>query len=548
MIQRLAPSLAPHRDCTIIDINPGQGLFSSRLHDFLKPRSHILVEPIQAYHQPFLQILVDTPNSKYHLRNWQGRDAFELSSYAKEGLVSVSEPGTSNIVEENGRNDSILVLANVARGKIPKADTSSLKNSHFRVLAFMNALRRGAGLHSQGPVRMLLWLADKEKDALLPQTVSTRKKTALQLEAYFHVEEIVGGGSQRQQHRERTLDMTSGEQVAKRMETAGIQIPPCRQDQLYKEVESAMSTSVGGDLQVSSDPTRDWQRELQQLQLAFDEGKFSQFEGGPRGPHEARRKKHEPFNTLTPQFQRLRQLRAHDRHGNRRQIILEGLLEAEAKVDLLESELLHENLDQADRDNKVKERDRIRDELKTSMKDKQPSFIAKFAFLGDDRRALALKPPLLMWDRREAEPLVVQDEEFYSPRKLALLDLRPLVPLPYPMTEEQLVYFDYLSSHLLHNGAENVKSLNHLAPGAFEALAPQVSALRDPLKGGRHGAEDLRGRSMTPEMVYRLALAWDQWAFKPPLSQVVDRGSSVESLSNNVESSPFGALYTPPRE
>ena len=521
-------------------------MFSSKLHEYLKPRSHILVEPLHDYHQPFLRTLVDGSDSKYHLRDWQFRDAVELDTYIKEGLLLGTEQGKLDAVKANGRNDSILVLANMARGKASRDDTPGQLNSHYRVLSFINALRNGAGLQSRGPVRMLLWLADREKNALLPQTVTTRKKIGLQLETYYHVEEIVGGGSRGKQHRERTLDMESGRRVAKRMEAAGIQIPIHRKDEMQIEVEKTMSVPMNGDSRASSPLARDWEKELHQLLKAFDRGEFPQFEGGPPGPHEVRMKNHDT-RTLTSQFRRLRELRRHAGRGDRQQTVLEGLLQAEAKMDSLEIEILHKTLDRAERDEKVMERNRIRGDLKAILAKKEPSFVAKFAFLGDDRRALALDPPLLMWDRREAEPLVAQEDEFHSSHKLALLDFRPLVPLPWPMTDEQTVYFDYLSTHLFYHGSQTVKNLAQLAPGAFEALAPQVPEFHDPLKGGRHDLEDLRARSLTPDIVYRLALAWQKWAFKPPTSDLVDRSTFGDPFYDHPESSHLGAIYIPKR-
>ena len=494
------------------------------------------MEPIQDYHQPFLEPLIDAPNSKYHLRDWLFKDSVELSTYIRDGLLPNVE-GKPGISTGNQQNDSILVVLNMARGKATRNDNPGHMNSHYRILSFLNAIRHRRGLFSQGPIRMLLWLADKEKHALLPQTVSTRKKIAVQLETYFHVEEIVGGGSRGKQHRERALDLRSGQWVAERMKSSGIRIPLDRQDELQKEVEKIQFVSGSDESIESLVLARDWEQELDQLQKAFDKGEFSQIEGGPPGPKEVRMKNPD---TPTPQFKRMRQLRFNARLGDRQQTILERLLKIETRVDSLQNELLHEDLDEADREAKLREQDRIRADLKATLANKEPAVNARFNFLGDDRRALNLDPPLLLWDRREAEPLVAEDEEFHNSHKLALLDFRPLVPMPCPMTDEEIIYFDHLSTHLLYNGIQTVKSLNSLAPGAFEALGPKVAALRDPLKGGRAYFEDLRARNLTPEMIYRLALAWQQWAFKTPVSQFMDRQAISDPFFDTNEGRSIG--------
>lgn len=516
-------------------------MFSSKLHDYLKPRSHILVEPIHDFHEPFLQTLVDAPNSRYHLRDWLYRDAVELSTYIKDGLLP--EFGeTPDSAQSNAPNHSILLLVNMARGKASRRDDAGKLNSHYRILSFMNALRSGAGLHSRGPIRMLLWLDDNEKNALIPQTVSTRKKISLQLETYCHVEEIVSGGSRGKQRRETALDVQSGIKVAKRMRDRGITIPIHRQDEMQREVAQSM---VPTDDHSQAPPTlgRDWQKELLKLQKAFDAGEFSQYEEGLPGPHEVRQ--HKKNNSLTPEFRRFRQLRSNAGLGNRQQTALDSLLQQEAEIDSIQTEILHRKPSQVEREEKEKEQNRIRNELRTTLDLKDPTFVAKFAFLGDDRRALALNPPLLMWDRREAEPLLALDGDFHGPHKLALLDFRPLAPNPWPMTEEQTLLYDYLSTHMFYSGIQSLKTLGQLAPGAFEALAPKVPELRDPLNGGRCDIEELRARNLTPGLLWKLTLVWARWPFRPSLSELFAQHDSLEGQPMNYpESTSFDAIYT----
>ena len=480
------------------------------------------MEPIRDYHQPFLQPLADAPGSRYHLRDWDYSDAIRIQPYLDEGLLTSDQHRHGASLAPTKPNNSILLIANMARAKISdKEKNSSSKTSHFRALSFVNALRQGTELHSQGPIRMLMWLAEAEKTSLLPRTVAMRKKTALQVEAYFHVEEIVGNDKQLQTHREDWLDYESGRVVASRMKKAGIEIPLHRQDDLQKDIQKAMS-SPGDDVpRELSERSRDWEREMQQLQEEFNEGKFSQFEGGPVGPHELRRYRGYPSGTFTQKFLRLRELR-HNRKGLSKQMIeVEDLLQEEAKIDTLDNELLHLKLDPEACSAKTIERDRIASSLQTRLETTQPKITKQFAFLGDDRRAFALEPPLLMWDRRRAEPLMAQDDEFYHNHSLALLDFQPKVPLQYPLTSTQAIYFDYICLFLLHNGNQTVKDLAHAAPGAFEALTPQVPALRDLRKGGRRVLENFRVRNLSPEMVYELALAWEKWPFKPPISDLM---------------------------
>lgn len=522
IIRRLAPSLSSHAGCTIIDINPGPGLLSSKIHELLKPQKHVLVEPIRDYHKPFLQPLADAPGSKYHLRDWDYIDAVRIQPYLDEGFLTSDQHGHGGLLAPTKPNNSILLIANMARAKVSNKEKGTRsKTSHFRALSFVNALRKGTELHSQGPIRMLMWLAEAEKTSILPRTVAMRKKTALQVESYFHVEEIVGNQKQLKLHREDRLDYESGKVVASRMKKAGINIPSNRQDDLQKEIQKATSNPGNEVLRISAELSRDWTREMQQLQEEFNEGKFSQFEGGPVGPEEVRREKKYRFSTFTPKFLRLRELRHNTTAISKERNEVEDLLQEEAKINTLDNELLHLKLDPEASRAKTIERDRIACSLQAKLESTPPKLIARFTFLGDDRRAFALEPPLLMWDRRRAEPLMAQDDEFYPNHSLALLDFQPKVPLQYQLTSKQATYFDYICLFLLHNGNQTLKSLAHAAPGAFEALTSQVPALRDLRKGGRRDLENFRVRNLTPEMVYELALAWDKWPFKPPDSDLM---------------------------
>ncbi len=58
----MKPSLERHVGCDLIDIYPGAGLWSRKLHEALQPRSHILMEPDKIY-KPFLEPLLSTPNA-----------------------------------------------------------------------------------------------------------------------------------------------------------------------------------------------------------------------------------------------------------------------------------------------------------------------------------------------------------------------------------------------------------------------------------------------------------------------------------------------------
>ena len=541
MIHRLAPSLKPHIGCNIIDINPGPALWSSKLHDFLQPRSHVLVEPDPIYHEPYIKPLLDASGSRYHLRDWDYRECFDLNRYVSDGLIATSQGGNNAGGCSTSRNDSLLIVASLTRS-IGRGRPNALIGAN----RFLKSAQNMDGLNAQGPVRMLMWLPEPEKQSFLPQTVFHRSRFSLMLEMYFHVEEIVTGGRQSRQRRETSLDVESGKRVARRMTATGIKIPPDRQDEIQKKVQEILASSSGLETTVATDAPRDWEKdwekELQQLEDAFAKKKFAQYVSPEEHPNGKRDKTARGVirKILTAKFKRLQDLRWNLKFVDKKKLALDRFLAEEAEIDALDIKLLHSTLDPQQRESTMIKRDELYKSLKDRLVYQTISFPSELAFLGDDRRAFALEPPLLMWDRRTAEPLLAHDDEIApQKKKVSLLDFQPLVPNPYPMTMEQAVYFNHILLNIFLNGTNTPKLLNSVAPGAFEALAPRVPSLADPLKGGRGSADELRVRSLTPEMAYGLALAWDQWPFKPDFLDVIAGDPRLEHL---VPSGAGGAL------
>ena len=523
MIQRLGPTLKPHVGCSIIDLNPGPALWSSKVHDFLQPRSHVFVEPDSRYHEPFLKPLLEAPGSRYHLRTWEIAKSFDLYRYIREGLIPSSQVDGNPGGTANQRNDSILVLVNSTRGE-RKQHGRGKYESHFRAQTFCSSLQRMDGLNAQGPVRMLMWLPDGEKQSLLPRTVCHRTQLSLILDMYFHIEEIVTASSQAAKIRRETfIDIESGKQVARRMEAASIQIPQNRQDETQIRAQEALAKSSGEvATQVRDDP-REWEKELQELEEAYANKIFSKYTlpGARRGSV-----------PQTPQFKRLQTLRHFLTFTDKKRVTVDGLLAKEDQIDALQIELLHKSLTPEEREAITVKRDQIYKTFKDHAASSADDVPNQLSFRGDDRRAFALEPPLLMWDRRTAEPLQAGESEFYNTKKASLLDFQPLTPRPYPLTEEQWIYLDYILKTIMNYGNQTIKNLQSVAPGAFEALLPRVPSLTDPLKGGRAKQDELRSRCLTPEMAQGLAIAWERWPLRPDLVDTISLDGGVDDFSN----------------
>ena len=157
----------------------------------------------------------------------------------------------------------------------------------------------------------------------------------------------------------------------------------------------------------------------------------------------------------------------------------------------------------------------------------------------DNRRALRNDPPILFWDRRFAEPLLVQDKEFFPNREMCLLDFHPKSIWPI-LREDNLANYDnfeYILSSLFLSQTQSVtKGLTALAHGAFEWLVPRCPSLTDPAKGGSADLESMSVRCLTQDMLRELTEAWMKWPFRPDRYELMARtGSGVYDPMNEGE-------------
>ena len=527
IIRRLTPSLADLAGCSIIDFNPGVGLWSSKLHDALKPRSHVLVEQDQNFYQPFLKPLLDAPGSRYHLRSWNDTQPWKPDSYVSEGLIP--ELDKASII--GGRNNSLLIIANLAFGS--KRKVRGLSPSQLNIYTYIRHLRSQLAFHAHGSVRLLLWMPDSEKSTILPRTVSLRKKLSVGLEMGCHVEEIAGGSLDNQiaTIRESFLEIESSKRVAERMKALNIQIPFSRQDvakqQLYGDFLNIAenNSKVIEDSRFMTDGARRlWHIELKQLEQEYRDKKFPRLNPSPslsKDPSPYGRKER------SQKYYRLAVLRAHFNHQDRVRVKADELIQIHEAIERLHCDILNKVLNEPERQRELTKLQQLSETLKVHLGDQSKTVLASFKNNTDNRRAFRNDPPLLLWDRRTAEPLAVHEEEFHNPTSLVLLDFQPLSPNPYPITSAQSATFDLVVGGLLNHLNDTIYCLDSLAPGAADAIISRVSALQDPHKGGRYDLSDFRVRCFTPEMIYEIFQAWDNWAFKPQISEMV-AGSEAE--------------------
>ena len=475
-------------------------------------------EPKQEQYQQFLKPLLEAPGSRYCVRDWPDEYRWEPRNFIRDGLMpdadgSGGPPPTTEIP-----NNLALIVGNIVNwrltihGRTKAASRSQANYPLLKATDYARRVRQSAGFPNAAPPRMLIWMADSDKHSILPKTVESRTRTSSILEAYCHVEEIAGARSRPKVRREDALDRRSMERVAGRMRKNGIQVPKGNQ-----------SSPDNSSLELSS-TSRDWHQELLGLEERFKAEKIPQFVGLPPGP--AKRKKWgvdgDPERTL--EYKRMLRLQGVLRGQNREIKKVEELIQKQAEIDRMDLEIANsESIDEDKQQSKLEELDARIAELKGLQEKFTEKELYRCMFLDDDRRAFEMDPPLLMWDRRNAEPLILKETDFYHPQELALVDfqINPEATTS-STTSEQDMYYDMLASALLApKGPTTAKHLKTVGPGAYQALVKNAPSLRDPRKGGRRDIESVRARTMTPEMLREFAIAWDEWAFKPPMADTL---------------------------
>ncbi|KAJ0158115.1 hypothetical protein CTA2_12257, partial [Colletotrichum tanaceti] len=236
IIKYIGPSLERHRGCDLVDINPGAGLWSRQLNDFLEPRSHTLMEPDADLYAPFLRPLLDRPNTQLLEQSgivWKElSDVLERLESQKEAARACRPEATQE------RNDTLLVTANLSY--YPKKRYRLFGSVTQLVLyQLLNSIRTSSLFQRYGLVRMLVWTGPDEPRKLLPKTIQERRKVGIEAELSCEwVTEVVGRDDKVVSNesawflRDRWLELDSARAVAARMKEAGAAIPEGREHEL----------------------------------------------------------------------------------------------------------------------------------------------------------------------------------------------------------------------------------------------------------------------------------------------------------------------------
>ncbi|OIW26707.1 S-adenosyl-L-methionine-dependent methyltransferase [Coniochaeta ligniaria NRRL 30616] len=494
IINYIRPTLDRHVGCDIVDLYPGAGLWSRKLHDTLQPRSHILLEPDAELYAPFLKPLTSRPNVT--LLPKSGIVWTELNEVlTKEYLPHQVERNSRT--ETPQRNDTLLVTANFSF--FPKKKYQSFANvTQLLLYQLINSIRSGTLFQKYGLVRMLIWVGEEEKSAVMPRTIQRRKRLSMDAElSTDYIAELAGGDVAKGQYgmpdrfaRDHAIDLESIRGVLARMKASNTAIPPGRETSIVREL-TALSKKKQAAIHAGAQPAvfeRPYRAELEQLEAAFDAGKFSSAD--------------------KQKYQRLLDLRYKVQWELRRHKGIHDIL-------------TDASITPAEWDERIKRLDKY--------------LRIEFMLTRDNLHVWRQDPPVLTWDRRPVEPLVVKDTEFFPNVPCALLDIQPKAAHPLlramgPGTNRAGDMFAVILSSMMRRGLDPLgKVLETIYPGAKEGVLPNCAGLS--AEGGLPpGYAEWNARSLNEAQLVEILEAWMEWPFRPGFSELVARESEDSDL------------------
>lgn len=517
IIDYIRPTLERHKGCDILDLFPGPGVWSRKLHDAVQPRSHLLLEPDHELYGPMLEDLIERPNVQLLPNNgyqWPELNEVLTPKYLPHQVEQSPE-------QDPKRNDTLLVTANFSFH--PKKKFGSFDNlTQLLLFQFVNSIRQRSLIYKYGLVRMLVWVGDDEKNSVLPRLLQRRKRVAVDAElSTEYIAEVAGAnglsGTADSEAalgvyaRDHVIDLESSKLARERMERSGIKIPPGREASFTRAFD-ALPEEEKRNLHAGNQPAvfhRDYQKDLAELEALVKAGKVTMNDN---------KRLYTRYKSLTYK---------NNWEVTRAQQVWELMRERES----LPTDLTRI----PDDEHKEATAARVAAwEDKIARMDRQ--LRKEFLLSRDNLHVFHQDPPVLSWDRRPYEPLSVSSLEFFPNIPCALLDIQPKAMNPLFRewgrdTDRSGKTFGVLLPTMFRASLDPLdKVLEGVYPGAAEGVLPHCPSLinRDAGGIGYSGAGGLSLRALNERQLVEILDAWMKWPFRPSFSELVGRGSPVD--------------------
>ncbi|PSR81671.1 hypothetical protein BD289DRAFT_438819 [Coniella lustricola] len=524
-IDFLAPTLKRHEGCDLVSLNPGAGVWDKALHEVVKPRSHLLLEPEASFYQPFLQPLLDKEGVSMLPQSgivWDDLNKILTPKYFPHQVEVDRDPN-----KPIPRNDTLLVTMNLAMN--PKKRFGVFDSvSRLVMYQLLQSMRTSTLFQKYGQVRMLIWIPDDEKAQLIPRNVFHRTKLAIQgeLTTEYMAEVVshdkmlnpIAESKKSEKLRYGQMDLESVRQALVKMRDNGYTLPAGRKSYMVQQFEQ-LGLDLDTPISLTTPITiqdKTTEKEYQYLLALKDAGKVKE------GSND---------------FTRLRRLGHYHSRQDREETRLFDFIR---RYDAVTEAYL-----QAQRSIKPEMREKkLAAARKAEMKlDAERSLLSlqmkAYTIQARDQLHMMRQPPelgnVLTWDRRPFEPLVAFPTDFFPNVPSCLLDIQPKPAHPLlrqagPGSNNAGDIFDLVLSTLLWASSGKLTAgLDQVWPGAQAELAPRLKLLRDPKKGGvpHEGAMALTVRIVNTAQLIEVVEEFMNWPFRPAYPELVGRLADV---------------------
>ncbi|KAI4720580.1 S-adenosyl-L-methionine-dependent methyltransferase [Aureobasidium sp. EXF-10727] len=531
IIHYLGHDLDKHEGCDIIDIHPGACLWSQKIHQRLKPRRHLLLEPDERYLDPFIKPLLQQKDSAYRHTTLSGaapKGYFETYDKIFNGyLLPERDPLPDHDPSLRKPNNTLLVIGSlVRRYSEHRLVTNAVPFPSLILHHMAEAAQSNAMFQRYGLVRLILWIPEDLRAIILPDSILHRSAYSINQESAFDITEVVGGDrsqlartdtNRKNLHRQRQdqLDLWGARRVLDRMQSKTMSIPEHRRPELHQK---ALDTD--DETLVDYNPIRlPKNKSLEQI-VADHEEQLKKFLELAEIPQVKRRYLELP----TPRFKLT--------STSQEYLKMKDQIPARLFIDVWGVQIALE------REYRVTEAE-IPEELRESLKSRivaasngvtsachkmfKLDSMRRLTVLLNELYALCKPNPMMEWDRRPYEPMTVADEEFYPRFPMRLLDLKPrpetLADDLMSAGEANHVRRGLLKTLFTHPSAPLIESIERLGPGARELMGPEFT---DPLLGGRMDPSLLLTKDITREQLTALTKAYIEWPFRPLGSEALE--------------------------
>ncbi|QPG94175.1 hypothetical protein C2857_005118 [Epichloe festucae Fl1] len=502
IIDYIGPSIERHRGCDLVDLNPGAGVWSRKLHDHLQPRKHVMMDLDAELYNPFLADLLAKENVELVPKSglvW--KDLLEMIGTHLSEQHEVS-PDTAP-----SRNDTLLVTANLAM--YPKKSFHGFDSISSMVLyQLTSSIRTSTLFQRYGLVRMLIWVNDEDKRRLLPRSINRRKKSAFEAELSSEwIHEVAGMDAEvedRNALRDEWINIESASRTMRRMEAAGLEMPKGREPLAHSKLLRLGPELLSGQKLAGVRPptlARPFKQELEELQQELS------------GSEEPTR--------------RLKALRQRERYSHEDAVLYLQLLQQRDAIMALALSAPAE----FERANAAWN-DRI-DNLKKNTRN-------EFNGIKDSYHLFCQSPPALLWDRREYEPLSAKGDEFFPNAPTALLDIQPkamhaLFRQHGPNSSRAGDMSDVMLRYWFHHTLLPIHKAMEGLWGGFGDLITECPSVRAANRGGTPmtGNGALTARAVNEEQWAEILQAWMDWPFRPSYTQML--GRLVEDVEGDAD-------------